>query len=301
VPAERLTANFDASSRAVLSTQDIPMRTENAPIVGESAVLTLDDLKVVRPQAVAFRLATHLQKHHFKDSVWLFPQLLAIVRRLEALAAPPAGPAAAGRGRLAGAELQELLRFIVRGQEFFAFDADALDRELRREYVYDGQLHSPYDGLTTRIRLRTADREHEATWHQLASAAVVFPEAKRLHQLHRVEQRLRNVLLVQVAGGPARVDPLADWTTRRLRPTCPTRAPFTAADLSGHAPAADGSGVRMTFSRGNKTDGTDFFSATVFVPAQGLPSLVQVIPGPASQRPTRARRLCGDLLPEAGP
>ena len=56
-------------------------RIENAPIVGETAVLNLDDLKGARPQTVAFKLTTHLQQHHFRDRPWLFPQLLAIVRK----------------------------------------------------------------------------------------------------------------------------------------------------------------------------------------------------------------------------
>jgi type III restriction enzyme len=80
VPPERLAARFDASHRVVLTTQDIPNRIENAPIVGETVVLTLDHLKDIRPQTVAFKLATHLQQHHFKDRPWLFPQLLGIVR-----------------------------------------------------------------------------------------------------------------------------------------------------------------------------------------------------------------------------
>ncbi len=80
VPAERLTAKFDKTHREVLTTQDMPNWVENAPIVGEHAVLTLDAAKVLRPQTVAFQLATHLQQHHFHDKPWLFPQLLNIVR-----------------------------------------------------------------------------------------------------------------------------------------------------------------------------------------------------------------------------
>ena len=80
MPAERLTAKFDASHREVLTTQDMPTSTLNAPIVGEKAELTLDEAKGLRPQAVAFQLATHLQQHHFPDKPWLFPQLLGIVR-----------------------------------------------------------------------------------------------------------------------------------------------------------------------------------------------------------------------------
>lgn len=37
-------------------------------------------LKSLRVQTVAFKLATHLQRHKVRDRVWLFPQLLSIVR-----------------------------------------------------------------------------------------------------------------------------------------------------------------------------------------------------------------------------
>jgi type III restriction enzyme len=80
VPAERLTARFDEAHRVVLTTQDIPTTTLNAPVVGEKASLTLDEAKTLRPQAIAFRLATHLQQGHFPGKSWLFPQLLGIVR-----------------------------------------------------------------------------------------------------------------------------------------------------------------------------------------------------------------------------
>jgi type III restriction enzyme len=80
VPADRLSAKFDATHRIVLTTQDMPTQTLDAPIVGEKAELTLAEAKTLRPQTVAFQLATHLQQHHFADRPWLFPQLLDIVR-----------------------------------------------------------------------------------------------------------------------------------------------------------------------------------------------------------------------------
>jgi type III restriction enzyme len=80
VPADRLTARFDATHGIVLTTQDIPTTTLNAPIVGEKTKLTLEEAKELRPQTVAFLLATHLQQHHFTDQPWFFPQLLDIVR-----------------------------------------------------------------------------------------------------------------------------------------------------------------------------------------------------------------------------
>ena len=72
--------NSTRPHREVLTTQDIPTHVSNAPIVGEKAELTLEEAKELRPQTVAFMLATHLQQQHFSDRPWLFPQLLAIVR-----------------------------------------------------------------------------------------------------------------------------------------------------------------------------------------------------------------------------
>ena len=97
LPPAQLEATFADESRVVLSTQDIPTSTENAPIVGETAILTLDDLKT------AARAGSRV--HHCEADpgtllpgrdrrgrdgraapaggvqVWLFPQVLAIVRR----------------------------------------------------------------------------------------------------------------------------------------------------------------------------------------------------------------------------
>src|SRR5262249_47575730 len=89
LPPARLEATFTEESRIVLSTADIPTRTENAPIVGESVTLTLDDLKKRREQEVAFGIARLVLSQYFRaddedtsaSQVWLFPQVLAIVQR----------------------------------------------------------------------------------------------------------------------------------------------------------------------------------------------------------------------------
>ena len=99
VPSERLSAAFTADSKLALSTADIPTRTENAPIIGERSIHTLDDLKRHRESEVAFLLAKlTLEKyfrqdneqktdrpsvHRFDADVkgWLFPQVLSIAKR----------------------------------------------------------------------------------------------------------------------------------------------------------------------------------------------------------------------------
>jgi type III restriction enzyme len=97
--ADRLEARFTEDSVRVLSTEDIPTRTENAPIVGERTIHTLDELKARRLNEVAFLLAklvlekyfrrdggkreTVESAHRFDAEVepWLFPQVLVITRR----------------------------------------------------------------------------------------------------------------------------------------------------------------------------------------------------------------------------
>ena len=86
LPAERLTATFGDDAKLSLSTADNPTRTENAPIVGESVIMTLDDLKQYRPQQVAFWLAKVTLEKYFRDDngevkPWLFPNLVEIARR----------------------------------------------------------------------------------------------------------------------------------------------------------------------------------------------------------------------------
>lgn len=99
LPDERLNVRFTKDSMLALSTADIPTKVDNAPIVGETSVHTLDDLKRRRPNEVAFLLAkltlekyfrndgeAHSErpaKHRFDADVktWLFPQLLDIAKR----------------------------------------------------------------------------------------------------------------------------------------------------------------------------------------------------------------------------
>jgi type III restriction enzyme len=86
LPGERLTARFTEDSRFVLSTEHLPTKTEIAPIVGQSDIHTLEDLKKRRVQEAAFGLAKLTLEKYFRDGQdgekpWLFPQLLGIAQR----------------------------------------------------------------------------------------------------------------------------------------------------------------------------------------------------------------------------
>ncbi len=97
LPSERLEAQFDDGAVLHLSTRDVPTEVENAPIVGESAIHTLDDLKARRLAEVDFQLARRVLERYFRGGVegeeedgdvapetvqaWRFPEILAIARR----------------------------------------------------------------------------------------------------------------------------------------------------------------------------------------------------------------------------
>ncbi len=98
ITEDKLAAKFDDESMLPLSTANIPTITESRPIVGESSVGTLDDLRERRKQEVAFLLAKlvlekyfradgesreyRTQEHRFDAGVqmWMFPQVLRISR-----------------------------------------------------------------------------------------------------------------------------------------------------------------------------------------------------------------------------
>ncbi len=90
LPAERIEARFSADSRMTLSTATTATITDMSPIVGESTVHTLDDLKSRRLQEVAFGLAKLTLDRYFTSpdpetaleapKPWLFPQLVGVAK-----------------------------------------------------------------------------------------------------------------------------------------------------------------------------------------------------------------------------
>ena len=98
LPEARLEVKFTAESKLTLSAADLPTKTENAPIIGESVVHDLSELKNRRAQEVAFLLAKLTLEKYFRQDgeklngktkqnkfdsevqSWRFPRLLEITR-----------------------------------------------------------------------------------------------------------------------------------------------------------------------------------------------------------------------------
>jgi type III restriction enzyme len=84
MPTDHLDATFDASSILPLSTQDVAIKTQVDPIVGQIATHEID-LRDHRMQTVVFALAKRTLDNHFRDEdgaekPWLFPQLTRIAK-----------------------------------------------------------------------------------------------------------------------------------------------------------------------------------------------------------------------------
>lgn len=93
---ETLQAQFASACRLTLTTKQIPTVVENAPIVGESSIHRLDDLKQRRLNEVAFLLAKLVLEKYFRQDAaeyviggavqnevkaWLLPQVLSIAKQ----------------------------------------------------------------------------------------------------------------------------------------------------------------------------------------------------------------------------
>jgi hypothetical protein len=208
-------------------------------------------------------------------------------------------------GKLSGQELHELLRFAIRDQAFFDFDAAAVKATIANNY----SVGDPADltgETTTCFRVQTRDRSHDVKWPGLAKAAfrlgcatgdapqppvnspgpaqavLHFPEVDRLRQLYALDRRLSQVFQVLLAGGQERVEAVVSQMNElalphyRLYPGAPR---LTAADLSGVRPSPDGSGMDFTFVRvKDKTFFRPLFGISIHVPQHAEPRIRYVIP-----------------------
>lgn len=89
ISGKKLTPDFSKPGcRYSLSTANLPTVTVNAPIIGQSSIHTLDELRSQREQEVAFLLAKFTLEKYFRCSefesevqAWLFPQVLQIAKQ----------------------------------------------------------------------------------------------------------------------------------------------------------------------------------------------------------------------------
>jgi hypothetical protein len=103
--------------------------------------------------------------------------------------------------KISAEELQDLLRFVIDEQHFFEFDSVTAQQELEAERNRTGRMMHIADGVTTVIRIQTAERDHKANFYALYEYATAYPAVKSLANLLSVEERLYHLVNEIAAGG----------------------------------------------------------------------------------------------------
>ena len=106
----------------------------------------------------------------------------------------PYGRTADREAVLSHAEIQDLLRFAITEQDFFAFDSNSVRQAIEAEFRNAGRRVYIADAADTVVHIKTADREFEASYNALATWAQRYPNIKALVQLRAIELRLTKLI-----------------------------------------------------------------------------------------------------------
>jgi hypothetical protein len=113
----------------------------------------------------------------------------------------PWGRTADKEAVLSPAEIQELLRFAITEQDFFAFDPLSVRQAIEAEFKKAGGGVTINDVPDTVVHIRTANQEHEARYNALGQWVQWYPNIKPLVQLRAIELRLTK-LVDDLRDGP---------------------------------------------------------------------------------------------------
>ena len=143
-------------------------------------------------------------------------------------------------GKIDQDELQTLLDFIIRENEFFEYDAAAVAAKLAKA----GPRFAVADAATTVIKVNTTGKSKEVSHYALGIGTSV-PE---LDRLKAIQQRLMRVQSVVQLGGKEQVAKWLDIANEQLKAQHPDVAPLMADHLQSGGKRSDGS-VYISFAR----------------------------------------------------
>lgn len=123
--------------------------------------------------------------------------------------------------KISAEELQDLFRFAIDEHHFFDLDSENAQRELDAEKAKNGLEMAVYDGVWTVIRIRTAERDHEAKFYALYDYVTTFPELKSLVHLSAVQERLSRMRNEICAGGKESIEAALKLANEHLQKTFP--------------------------------------------------------------------------------
>lgn len=162
----------------------------------------------------------------------------------------PTGKAKKAEGTIRGNEIQALLRFAVTDRNFFEYDDDRVRETIRRNEEAR-ELFRAFDLPYPLIRIRTADREHQACLYPVSPAVgkpwPSDPELAVMRGLGDLEGRLRRLMARVSVGGEAELKAAVRLANEHLRRQIPKAPALTSEHLCDARQSTDGRTEMMFF------------------------------------------------------
>ncbi len=154
---------------------------------------------------------------------------------------------------ISGEEVQELLRFALKEQNFLDFNSGDTLQAIAAQNALCGRFIRVEEGATTIIHIRTSDLDHEGRFNSLGVFAETYPGVKPLSQLWTIEKKLNRLMEELKAGGKDSVETAAEQATSFLKQQ-QNPVTFKLEDLQRTVMTPDGR--RMLEFKRDSEDGT---------------------------------------------
>jgi hypothetical protein len=167
---------------------------------------------------------------------------------------------------LSPSEVQDLLRFAITEQDFFAFKALDVRRKIEAEFAKTGIGEGIADASDTVIRIKTANQEFEASYNALNFWSARFPDIKSLGQLRAIEIKLTSIVEELRAGGRSEIEAALILANAHIKREFPDKPAFTSDDYFRTLESVNGQRT-MQFLR-DQGYGANFVLSVVYVPGK---------------------------------
>lgn len=137
--------------------------------------------------------------------------------------------------KLTGAELQELMRFVVEKHRFFEFD----EKKTMAAMGQKGAIIM--DAASTVIAVKTKGKAKQVRFYAVTWAARQHPKVRALQDLDAIGRRLVNLMAVVRAGGKKKAAAFLALANAELKKAHPQARPLALDDLVWTGRHPDGS------------------------------------------------------------
>lgn len=166
-------------------------------------------------------------------------------------------------------ELQGLMHLIVVQKRFLDISEETIAKDMLDEQKRRGLIIGPMaDPVTTVIKVRTADKEHEVKVSALDTHADIYEKIESLQNLVAIEKTLIQLLSTALAGGPTAIDASLKVANDAIKETFPALKSLVADDLR-FARIQPGGVVSLNFYRWTEPE-KDMLEVSLSKPADAF-------------------------------